>query len=463
MGLSGLLPRCPAALGKPAKVVPGLATPALSKPPANAGAHFKMTPMPTTFGLNARPPRTVLCNAKIDDFSEVSSFQGTLPRLGALESPPPLKKASERLVMEASAAEEGSIQEVWQICTKVLGATLEADAAMMELQMVLRTAPAGVLAAWPFSGSSSHVTNLVCCNYSIPDLLHTAYHQQRVQHILPLVQELLSAVTAIQLNDCPVLRETLSLLVELYPQLPRQEQDIIASILGCWNLQQIPIKGDFLVWADEQPTSFFSPGMTQADRTSPGNGVMLFGVGQLQQSRPTAVNPSSAALQPPLQPETFTYAATISSTTQPINLDKQNGLYTQAALTAAVQAAREEEQQKAKAALEKAHAEGQQAVALARREGRLDTKRAVAYAIAKCQLNKTDTINVLQTLSEQPSDIFMIKAYYERHTNVFSFDFNAKMRHRRKDRLNVGSLQSEDFDDSNAPGFAEDRDCAAFD
>ena len=120
-------------------------------------------------------------------------------------------------------------------------------------------------------------------------------------------------------------------------------------------------------------------------------------------------------------------------------------------MAAAVQAAREEEQQKAKAALEKAHAEGQQAVALARREGRSDTKRAVAYAIAKCQLNKTDKINVLQTLSEQPSDIFMIKAYYERHTNVFSFDFNAKMRQRRKDRLTTESLQSGEYDDRDAP------------
>ena len=117
----------------------------------------------------------------------------------------------------------------------------------------------------------------------------------------------------------------------------------------------------------------------------------------------------------------------------------------------AVQAARKEEQQKAKAALDKTRAEAQQAVALARREGHSDTKRAVAYAIAKCQLNKTDKINVLQTLSEQPSDIFMLKAYYERHTNVFSFDFNAKMRQRRKDRLTAESLQSGEDDDCNAP------------
>ena len=223
--------------------------------------------------------------------------------------------------------EEASIQKMWQICTRVLGATLGTEAAMMELQVALCTAPVGVLAVWPFSGSSSHITNLVCCKYSIPDLLHTAYHQQRVQHILPLIQELLSAVTAVQPNDCPVLHETLSLLVELYPQLPRQEQDIIASILGCWSLQQIPMKGDVLVWADEQPTSFWSPGMTQADRTLPGNGVMLFGVGQLQQSRSTTFNPFPAAMQLPsqlpLQSQAFSDAATASSTTHPINLDNQ--------------------------------------------------------------------------------------------------------------------------------------------
>ena len=58
--------------------------------------------MPTTFGLNARAPRTVLYKAKKDDFIEVGSFQGTLPHLGALESPSPLQKTSEHLVLEAS-------------------------------------------------------------------------------------------------------------------------------------------------------------------------------------------------------------------------------------------------------------------------------------------------------------------------------------------------------------------------
>ena len=128
----------------------------------------------------------------------------------------------------------------------------------------------------------------------------------------------------------------------------------------------------------------------------------------------------------------------------------QNGLVTQAAMAAAVQAARQEEQQTAKAALDKAHAEGQRAVAHAMREGRTATKRAVAYAIAKSKLDKTDKINVLQTLSEQPSDIFMVKAYYERHTNVFHFDFNERMRQRRRERFTAESMSTEDFDDSGA-------------
>ena len=218
--------------------------------------------------------------------------------------------------------EEDVIQAMFGICTSVLNDQLKSDAAVMELQFAQRAAPAGVSAVWPFAGSNSHITNLVCCKYSIPDLLHAAFHQQRAQHILPLVQELLLASTIVHPNQCPLLHETLSLLVEIYPhaQLSRDDQDVIASILGRWGLQQKPMSADFLVWTDEQPTSWWKPGMEQPDCFLPGNGFVLFGVGQLQQSRSTIFNPFPTALQLPTQPNTN---AATSNSTQHNNPDTQ--------------------------------------------------------------------------------------------------------------------------------------------
>ena len=157
--------------------------------------------------------------------------------------------------------------------------------------------------------------------YSIPDLLHAAHQKQRVQHILPIVQDLLLAASAIHPNQCPVLHETLSLLVDAHPQLPRNEQDMIASILGCWKLHQAPVQADLLVWTDQQSTSWWTPGMSQADSILPGNGIILFGIGQLQHLRPSTFDTFPAALQPsqPTQPHASSAAATSSSTSQPCN------------------------------------------------------------------------------------------------------------------------------------------------
>ena len=170
------------------------------------------------------------------------------------------------------------------------------ETSLKDFTAALQAAPAGCLATWPFTGSNNSITNAVCSQYSIPDLIWTAHQMQRVQHVLPFLEQLLLTATAVSPDDCPVLHETLSLLAEAStkPQMQHSQQ-AIAKLLLFWGLRELPLPGALRHWRDEAsglsvtadiPNQFRELG---AFSTGP--------VGMLEKTRPNRCSKAFAAVQ----------------------------------------------------------------------------------------------------------------------------------------------------------------------
>ena len=116
-----------------------------------------------------------------------------------------------------------------------------------------------------------------------------------------------------------------------------------------------------------------------------------------------------------------------------------------AALDEAVIAVTAEEGQLVQPALAQPQEEKQQALSSAS-QGKAVTRRAVARAIANSKLDKKEKVTALESLSVSRNDQIAVLAYQHRCTSTYQFDFNLRMRERRKQRLVQESMESDTFD-----------------
>ena len=188
---------------------------------------------------------------------------------------------------------------VWAMLAEVLHAEGEVDGALLrDFTAALQAAPAGLLSLWPFLGSTTTMTNSACNSYSIPDLIWTAFHMQRLQHMLPFLEQLFLTATAIDPDTCPTLHETLSLLAEASTR-PRMQpyQQPIAKLLFFWGLRELPLIGATRHWSDEASGLRVTASVPAQYRHCLSPGEFGPGSGKLEQPRPNRCSNAFAALQ----------------------------------------------------------------------------------------------------------------------------------------------------------------------
>ena len=196
-----------------------------------------------------------------------------------------------------------SVQEQEEVAKTVFGKLLAAmhanDEATMDMdgfRATLRDAEsADLLNVWPFRGSQGSMTNLVCSQYNVGDLVHAASHQQRLHCILPQLETLLYTARSIQPRNSQCLTDTLTLLGEAYDkeELRSESKARIARIMNQWGLMKVPVMNNVVVWSDEPQVARIGSRKTD---------TLLLGVGYLAQQRPYSSNLApSAAVQPSYQ------------------------------------------------------------------------------------------------------------------------------------------------------------------
>ena len=141
------------------------------------------------------------------------------------------------------------------------------------------------------------MTTLISCQYNLPDLILMAHSMQRLQLLLPYLEDLLLTARALQPDSCPVLHETLALLGEAHekPELQHM-QPLIARMLKVWSFRPHNWDGCLNIWVDKAPC-IKSNEMLEVEYCHYGKGMIMPDCGQLDQPRPHLWVSSFAALQ----------------------------------------------------------------------------------------------------------------------------------------------------------------------
>ena len=136
---------------------------------------------------------------------------------------------------------------------------------------------ANVFGVWPFAGSTAVGIAYVCCAYNISDLIWAAFHDGKLELLLPFLEQLLFTARRVLPQTSPMLLDALTLLSEAYdsPDSSDNARLYISKILFAWGLSRVAVSNSITLWTDKP----------QIGANTAEQGTLVLGVGLLQQPR----------------------------------------------------------------------------------------------------------------------------------------------------------------------------------